>query len=84
MIGAGALHMEKLIMMIRAQSIAHRVMPLSKEMAKTFLKTMSINIVGIVSVTRPKLPLSSTPLNWGFALRFLMANKELMEEIPEQ
>jgi len=64
-IGAGALHMEKLIMMIRAQSIAHRVTPLSKEMAKTFLKTMSINIVGIVSVTRPKLPLSSTPLNWG-------------------
>lgn len=64
MIGAGALHMAKLIMMIRERSIAHRVMPLLKEMAKTFLKTMSINIVGIVSVTRPKLPLSSTPLNW--------------------
>jgi len=63
-IGAGALHMVKLIMMIRERSIAHRVMPLLKEMAKTFLKTMSINIVGIVSVTRPKLPLSSTPLNW--------------------
>jgi hypothetical protein len=63
-IGAGALHMAKLIMMIRERSIAHRVMPLLKEMAKTFLKTMSINIVGIVSVTRPKLPLSSTPLNW--------------------
>jgi hypothetical protein len=56
--------MAKLIMMIRERSIAHRVMPLLKEMAKTFLKTMSINIVGIVSVTRPKLPLSSTPLNW--------------------
>ena len=57
--------MEKHIMMIREQSIAHRAMPLSKEMAKTSLKTMSINIVGIVSVTSPKLPLSSTPLNWG-------------------
>jgi hypothetical protein len=56
--------MEKHIMMIRQQFIAHRVMPLLKEMAKTFLKTMSINIVGIVSVTRPNLPLSSTPLNW--------------------
>jgi hypothetical protein len=56
--------MEKHIMMIRAQSIAHHVTPLSKEMAKTFLKTMSINIVGIVSVTGPNLPLSSTPLNW--------------------
>jgi hypothetical protein len=56
--------MEKHIMMIRVQYIVRRAMPLSKEMAKTFLKTMSINIVGIVSVTRPKLPLSSTPLNW--------------------
>ena len=64
MIGAGELPVEKLIMMIRERSIAHHVMPLSKEMAKTFLKMMSINIVGIVSVTRPKLPLSSTPLNW--------------------
>jgi len=63
-IGADALHMEKHIMMIRVQYIVRRAMPLSKEMAKTFLKTMSINIAGIVSVTRPKLPLSSTPLNW--------------------
>ena len=64
MIGADALHMEEHIMMIRVQYIVRRAMPLSKEMAKTFLKTMSINIVGIVSVTGPKLPLSSTPLNW--------------------
>lgn len=43
--------MEEHIMMIRVQYIVRRAMPLSKEMAKTFLKTMSINIVGIVSVT---------------------------------
>lgn len=64
MIGADALHMEEHIMMIRVRYIVRRAMLLSKEMAKTFLKTMSINIVGIVSVTSPKLPLSSTPLNW--------------------
>jgi len=45
--------------------IAHRATPPLKGTARTFLKTMLINIVGIVSVTRPKLPLSSTPLNWG-------------------
>ena len=63
-IGVAGVHMGEHIMMIRPLYIVHLVMPLLRGRPTIVLMMMLRNIVPLVSVTRPKLPLSSTPLNW--------------------
>jgi hypothetical protein len=63
-IGVAGKHMGEHIMTIRPLYIVHLVMPLLRGRPTTVLMMMLRNIVPLVSVTRPKLPLSSTPLNW--------------------